>query len=478
MSGAIQITLEQSRLFARLSGDFNPLHVDPVAARRLMFGSTVVHGIDILLRLIERALRDTGQSALAALKASFGAPLLTGAPATIEPAEEPERAGGSFAYKVTSNGRVIQRVSLSTTPPSSAPAPRPAAAFPQTAPHAGDFAALAAASGVVPLGFDPEIARALYPELSRALPPVQLAVLLATTRIVGMECPGLHSVYTELSLAFDTPGADDVASLAFRVAKADPRFNLLNIAIQGGGAAGQIQALVRPAPAAQPAFAEVRARVAAPVKQDCRALVIGGGRGLGEITAKILAAAGADVIVTYAAGGEDAARVANEIRAGGGRCAAFRFDVTSPSSERPADTPAGWTPTDIYYFASPHIEIRPGEPWNAALFARFCDFYVTGLARSIAAVDAWSGSAGQPLKLFYPSTVFLDEPVRGAAEYVAAKAAGEQLCRNLPVTRRGLTAEWPRLPRMRTDQTAGLKASQVQSPLDVMLDILFAGSGR
>ena len=88
MSAAVQITLEQSRLFARLSGDFNPLHVDPVAARRLMFGATVVHGIDILLRLIERALRDTGPSALAALKASFGAPLLTGAQATIERADE------------------------------------------------------------------------------------------------------------------------------------------------------------------------------------------------------------------------------------------------------------------------------------------------------------------------------------------------------------------------------------------------------
>jgi hypothetical protein len=82
------------------------------------------------------------------------------------------------------------------------------------------------------------------------------------------------------------------------------------------------------------------------------------------------------------------------------------------------------------------------------------------------------------LKLFYPSSVFLDEPVRGAAEYAAAKAAGEQLCRNLTVTRRGLTAVWPRLPRMLTDQTAGLKASQVQPPLDVMLGILLPGSGR
>jgi acyl dehydratase len=477
VSAAVQITLEQSREFARLSGDFNPLHVDPVAARRLMFGTTVVHGVDVLLRLIETALREAGPSALTALKASFGAPLLTGAHATIERADEPDRPAGSVGYKVLSQGRVIQRVSLSLTREGSWPAPAPAAAFAPAAPSARDFTTLATASGAVPLGFDMDAARALYPELSRSLPPAQLAVLLASTRIVGMECPGLHSVYTELSLAF-TPRADDAGSLAFRVAKADARFNLLNIAIEGGGANGHIHALVRPAPAAQPSFAEVRSRVARCAGPGCGALVIGGGRGLGEITAKILAAAGADVIVTYAAGAADAERVAGDISAGGGHCGTLHFDVTSPPVEKPARLPAGWVPAEVYYFASPHIEVRPGEPWNAALFARFCDCYVTGLARAVATIDGWFALTGKPLKLFYPSSAFLDEPVRGAAEYMAAKAAGEQLCRTLTVTRRGLTAVWPRLPRMLTDQTAGLKASQVQPPLDVMLEILLPGSGR
>jgi NADP-dependent 3-hydroxy acid dehydrogenase YdfG len=472
----LQTSLEDSRLFARLSGDFNPLHVDPLAARRLMFGSTVVHGIDILLRLIETALRETGGGALTALKASFGSPLLTGVDATIEAADEPGQAEGALSYKAVSQGRVIQRVTLTMAGGQSWPPAPNAAPFAPALPHERDFAALSAASGSVPLGFDPEIAHRLYPGLARSLPPLQLAVLLATTRIVGMECPGLHSVYTELNLAFDPARANDAAALSFRVTKADPRFKLLTIAIDGGGASGQITALVRPAPAAQPSFAQVRARVQRTLP-DCRAIVIGGSRGLGEITAKILAAAGADLMVTYAAGSDDAARVADEIRAGGGRCGAFRLDVTSPPAERPGDLPAGWAPTEIYYFASPHIEIRPGEPWNAGLFARFCDFYVTGLARSLAAIDAWSGVA-QPLKLFYPSSVFLDEPVRGAAEYAAAKAAGEQLCRNLSVTRRGLTAECPRLPRMLTDQTSGLKASQTQAPLDVMLGILLPGSER
>src|ERR1035438_4230922 len=35
--------------FATLSGDWNPIHVDPVRARRTQAGGVVVHGIHVLL---------------------------------------------------------------------------------------------------------------------------------------------------------------------------------------------------------------------------------------------------------------------------------------------------------------------------------------------------------------------------------------------------------------------------------------------
>lgn len=34
-------------LFSRLSGDANPIHMDPLIARRLMFGQRIVHGIHL-----------------------------------------------------------------------------------------------------------------------------------------------------------------------------------------------------------------------------------------------------------------------------------------------------------------------------------------------------------------------------------------------------------------------------------------------
>ena len=49
-----RFTLEDQFAFAALSGDSNPLHLDPVAARRTMIGAVVVHGVHLLLWGLDR----------------------------------------------------------------------------------------------------------------------------------------------------------------------------------------------------------------------------------------------------------------------------------------------------------------------------------------------------------------------------------------------------------------------------------------
>ncbi len=51
------LTQEDFNRFAALSGDDNPIHVDPEFAARTTFGRTVAHGM-FLYSLIERALGD------------------------------------------------------------------------------------------------------------------------------------------------------------------------------------------------------------------------------------------------------------------------------------------------------------------------------------------------------------------------------------------------------------------------------------
>ena len=43
-----RFTLEVQHAFAALSGDYNPAHVDPVAARRSLCGQCVAHGMHLV----------------------------------------------------------------------------------------------------------------------------------------------------------------------------------------------------------------------------------------------------------------------------------------------------------------------------------------------------------------------------------------------------------------------------------------------
>ncbi len=45
------------RKFAEFSSDRNPMHMDPVAARRTQAGKVVVHGVHVFLQAIETLLQ-------------------------------------------------------------------------------------------------------------------------------------------------------------------------------------------------------------------------------------------------------------------------------------------------------------------------------------------------------------------------------------------------------------------------------------
>src|SRR5210317_912819 len=67
-------TSEDQLAFAKLSGDYNPLHTDPVIARRLLFGRQIVHGLHALLWSADHYLKSRPQPLeLVNVKANFQA---------------------------------------------------------------------------------------------------------------------------------------------------------------------------------------------------------------------------------------------------------------------------------------------------------------------------------------------------------------------------------------------------------------------
>ena len=198
-----------------------------------------------------------------------------------------------------------------------------------------------------------------------------------------------------------------------------------------------------------------------------QALIIGGSRGLGEVAAKLLAAGGANVKITYHQGKEDACYIVDDIVSGDGVAACLHFDVLNPGVDQQCITENNWVPTHLYYFATPFIFSAVKGIFSPELFNKFISYYVVGFINTVNQLRDLGLRS-----IFYPSSVAIDELPLNMGEYAASKMAGEILCTFLGKSLREIKIYKPRLPRVATDQTVSLMPVANQDATQIMLEHL------
>lgn len=454
-------TMEDQLRFARLSGDANPMHVDPTAARRTQYGQVVVHGVHGLMwGLDAAAAQGADLSGVRGVSAHFQKPILLGdaVEAHLEPAQD------GFTLTLSVDGLTATKARLTAAAPKKLVDVR--------ADGAGDMVNAARPLDVAEMQgrragvryVAPEIAAA-FPALTRALGAAAAEGLAASTYLVGMECPGLDSIFLKLNIGFDPEAS---GPLAYEAVEADPRHRVVDLVMQAAGVRARINAFARTPPKRGPAMAEAAALVEPGAFAGQRALVIGGSRGLGEAAAKLLAAGGAEVTITYARGAAEAEAVAAEIAAAGGRCAVLRYDALA---EAAAQLPGDYAPNAAYYFATSTIGRRKTRAYDPALMAEFVRYHVDGFAELALALRA---RVQGRLALHYPSSVYAERAPAGLGEYGAAKRAGEAIAQDLAANLRDVAMVVERLPAADTDQNAGVLQADVASAVSLMAPVVRA----
>jgi acyl dehydratase len=460
MMRARRISPGDSALFAALSGDYNPIHVDAAAARRLQYGETVIHGVHSLCLSLDAWAQDQDHSlVLTGLDVAFRKPVHANDVLDMSCKEK----DGKLILLAKKSGNVVLKVAFTARDgewgaPVSAPQQPPAESATTL-----QSEQLAAAAGNVPLMVAPVNASELFPDLVRVFGLDTLAVMLATTRVVGMKCPGMRSLYVRLSLEFGAP-LQLIPELRYSVSNYDERFGFLVVAFSAGGLEGSAECCFRSAVVDQPDVKALKERVGAGQFSGQRALVIGGSRGLGEYTSKLVAAGGGEVVVGYRSGEQDAAAVAADIVANGATATTIHIDTNLP----------GWAKsirlgefTHIYYFASPRITANSGE-FDQVLYESFRGVFVDAFKELLNGI----ADSKAKVRVFAPSSIFVTTAEPDFAEYIRAKLEMEELCVAVSKRNANLVISTPRLPRLRTDQTAGLDDDAFSDTGDALVPLI------
>ena len=256
-----------------------------------------------------------------------------------------------------------------------------------------------------------------------------------------MQIPGLNSLFLSIKGSFSASCVES----SFEVESYDDRFGVISIKMQGRYLKCKIDALYRPESPAMPNISGLKNFINPNEFRSVNALIIGGSRGLGELTSKLIACGGGRVTITYNLGEADARRLQREIAGDGSHCNILQLTVGDVF-----DLPLGDF-NQIYYFPTPKIKSEDGISSESELFDRYHPYYIEGFNALIHKVLNRSNS----IKVFYPSTSFIDHPHKNFSFYAKIKLKGENLCKHF-IKSSGLKILYPRLPRMATDQTLSI----------------------
>jgi acyl dehydratase len=445
VTGAVvvwEVSADAHVAFTELSGDVNPIHTDPLVARRLPFGQVVAHGVHLLVRALDQWAAGHPERGVSHVSATFRHPVAVGAAVTTEWADVDDDCNVNISVNV--NGVRAVEISAKTT--------NRRVAFsgewrresrhdsPLIQPRVWTIDELVDQSGSVPVAVDSAAAASSFPALANAAGAAAMAQLITLSTLVGVHVPGLHSMVSSLHVSFEGHDLAD-ERLNYSVTRVDRRFSRVTIDVEASAIAGRVIAFVRPAPVDQSVdTSAVRSAEFA----GQRWLIIGGSRGLGAAAVRLLVAGGADVRFTYHQGYTESVELSAETGS-----IPLRFDVFSGDiGGRMTALTDGWQPTHLGWFASPPIFVGARDSYDDMLYQRFVRAYVDAFA---AAVDALAqrGLVGA----LWPSSEAAGVTVPGLAEYSDAKRLGEARCVELRRRWPGLTVAAPRLPRLLTDQT-------------------------
>lgn len=440
--------------FAEWSHDRNPLHVDPAVAGRTFFGQCIVHGMRTVIAGLGAArLERRGQGLRLDVEFRGAVPPETSHEVETTPLEDgvtvTVRAGAPAMTLSAAAGAAT--LSFDTT---WLPRARASAAL-RDVPRDADVAALSRGLEVVGSYATSDVpAEYLH---DGHVTPLEARVLALCSYVIGMEMPGLRSLFTRAAVQVATE-AGDSTTLLFRAhaARYDAHFRMLDVAVEVADTSGRpvaradLRAYVRFSPAVTDPAA-LRASLAGAASMAGKTvLVTGGTRGLGAELTAALGVAGSHVFASFHRDAAAQAELAEVLSTHGVSVTFLQGDAGDAAWCREAVDAIvarhGRLDVLVLNASAPPTLLRVGA--DPSRSAGYVDANLRLVRAPLAAALPALTDAGGTLVCI--SSSFVQEMPPGFADYVAVKQAAEATVRMAVREAAPLRSVIVRPPRLQT----------------------------
>lgn len=190
---AKKFQLDELQKFAEVSGDYNPIHINELEARRLLSGKPIVHGAYLVLWVLDNLPIQGGK--LKSLKADFNKPVTAGSMVSASISQ----SGDDFIVKLECEEATVATIKIVIQYNHNDFAIIDALPDKQE-PDQLSLDLIKQAHGSTALLLSGEKINSLFPILLSKFQKPEISVILGATRIIGMLCPGMNSLFSVIEL--------------------------------------------------------------------------------------------------------------------------------------------------------------------------------------------------------------------------------------------------------------------------------------
>ena len=445
-----KFTLEDQTNFSDFSGDYNPIHLCNIYARKTIYGQIIVHGINILFWSLDLILKK--RINIQNIKVKFFKPAFLdeilycywNKEKKIINIKNKYTLICKIKYKLCQNFKPNKRKTKILKRPK---IPQNINIFKFKKFRKNEFGFC---------GIETNISNK-YSNLTKKLGIEVLKEIGFLSYIVGMKFPGLYSLFLSADISFKVNNDLEF----FKISKTDKRINYIWTEFRGKSIYGYLESMLRPKEKKGLENKIIKKYIKPDEFKKFNSLVIGGSRGIGNLVTKIIAIGGGKVRFTYHKGKEESDIINKSFSKNSNVQKAIKLNILSNleiSKLRDIQSI-----NSIFYFPSPKII----KSWNQSHDESLFEIYKLYYFHQFRIIVNKLSTINEKRIFFYPSTILIDKNEAGFNSYTEAKMLGEKFCSNNK--NKNIKFYYPRLPKLLTDQNNDFYNRSEESNLPIIL---------